>query len=188
MVKILEFKEFKRQLGLLLEAEGDTPDAADAPAAAPATPPPAPAPPAPDFGAPAPGGELPPDPAAQPPVPNAESEARFVFIDDAKDKPWHGNHDENGGTKSFTQYSVTPEDLAKWLDVHEFENDAELVNAAIAGKREMPEKVYVILKNEVKKGTLGTDKGTIDIKFDSDSNFSNPSTSDLNVVFLKTDK
>ena len=188
MVKILEFNEFKRNLKLIREAEGDTPDAADAPAAAPSPAAPA-APAAPDMGmpAPAPGGELPPDPNAAPPAPGAEGDMRFVFIDDAKKKPWHGNHDEDGGTKRFTQYSITNDDLTKWLDAHEFEKDQELIIAAFTGKRDIPEKVYQILKKEVKDGMLGTDKGTIDIKFDSDTKFNNPSTTDLNIVFLKSD-
>lgn len=187
MVKILEFNEFKKQLQLIKEAEGDTPDAADAPAAAAPAPPltaPAPAP-MPDAAATPPAGELPADPNAQPPAAGATGEMRFVFIDDAEKKPWHGNHDSDGGTKRFTQYSVSQEDLTKWLDVHEFEEDQALVMAALAGKREMPEKIYSILKKEVKEGTLGTDKGTIDIKFDSEKDFDNPSTTDLDVVFLK---
>ena len=189
MVKILEFKEFKKKLALIREAEGDTPDAADAPAAPPAPAPAPAAPAAPDMGAPAPapGGELPPDPNAAPPTPNAEGDMRFVFIDDAEKKPWHGNHDADGGTKRFTQYSITKDDLTKWLDAHEFEKDQELIMAAFTGKREVPEKVYSILKKEVKSGMLGTDKGTLDIKFDSDKKFDNPSTTDLNIVFLKSD-
>jgi hypothetical protein len=186
MVKILEFNEFKKKIQLIREAEGDTPDAADAPAPpAPAAATPPPPAPMPDLGATPPAGELPADPAAQPPSPGAEGEMRFVFIDDAEKKPWHGNHDADGGTKRFTQYSISQEDLTKWLDVHEFEEDQALVTAALAGKREMPEKVYTILKKEVKDGTLGTDKGTIDIKFDSEKDFDNPSTTDLDVVFLK---
>ena len=58
--------------------------------------------------------------------------------------------------------------------------------AALAGRRPMPQDVYSTFKKEVVAGDLGTDKGIIDIKFDSDSNFSNPSTSDLEVVFLKS--
>jgi len=140
------------------------------------------------MGAPEMGGELPPDPNAPAAAPGSEEEAKFIFIDDAEKKPWYGNHNQDGGTKRFTQYSIPKEDLIKWLDVHEFENDQELVTASLAGKRDMPKKVYDILKKEVKDGTLGTDKGTVDIKFDSEKNFDKPSTTDLNVIFLKSEK
>jgi hypothetical protein len=185
MVKILEFKEFKRRLQLIREAEGDTPDAADAPAAAPPPPPPAPtASPAPDLGA-APTGELPPDPNAAPASPGAETDMRFVFMDEPKDKKWRGHHDKDGGTKRFTQYAVTKDELTKWLDVHDYAEEQELIMAALSGKREMPKKIYFDIKNEVERGILGTDKGTIDINFDSEKDFDNPSTTDLDVVFLK---
>lgn len=181
MVKILEFKEFKNRLRLT-EQDEITPDPADAPAA-PEAPVPAPAP----IEAPlAPAGELPPDPNAQPPAPAAPDEMKFVFIDDAPKKKWHGNHDENGGVKRFTQYAVTKDDLNKWIDVHEFEESNSLIITALSGKREMPTDVYKKFKSEVIDGTLGVDKGTIDITFDSDKKFDNPSTSNLEVVFLKT--
>lgn len=178
MVKILEFKDFKNKLFLMKEAD-ETPDTADAPAPAP---PPIPAPDQPI----APVGELPVDPGAQPPVPATADEMKFVFIDDADKKKWHGNHDENGGVKRFTQYGVTKDELNKWIDVHEFEESNSLIIAALSGKREMPTDVYKKFKSEVIDGTLGADKGTIDITFDSDKKFDNPSTTDLEVVFLKS--
>jgi hypothetical protein len=180
MVKILEFREFKN---LLIKEAEETPDAADAPAPAPAPEPvPAPAP----EPALAPEAELPPAPGEQPPVAAAPGEIQFVFMDDASKKPWRGNHDENGGVKRFTQYAIPPDELAKWIDVHEFEEDNELILAALAGKRDMPKSVYKKFKSEVMDGTLGTDKGTIDITFDSEKKFDNPSTTNLEVVFLKS--
>ena len=185
-MRILEFKEFKH---LLLE---DDPAAPPDPGAAPPPPPPAdpaaaapppPPPPAPDLGGP---GALPPDPNAPAAGPAAPTGSKFIFIQDAENKKWHGSHDENGGTKRFTQYEITPEDLTKWLEVHKFDKEKDLVMAALAGRRPMPQDVYSTFKKEVIAGDLGTDKGIVDIKFDSDSNFSNPSTSDLEVVFLKS--
>jgi len=181
MVRILEFKEFKMRL---MEAEGDPP--ASEPPASPAAIPP----PAPDMGAPMmdePPIPAPTDgPAAGTEVaPTAGEDMRFVFIKDAKDKKWHGTHDKEGGVKRFTQYSVKAEEVEKWIDVHKFSDDKELIMAALSGKRDMPERVYSVLKDEVEDGSLGTDRGTIDIKFDSDEDFSKPSTTDLNVVFLK---
>lgn len=190
MVKILEFKEFKRRLRLINEAEGDTPDAADAPAAAPPPAPAAPTPaPVPDMGgAPAATGELPPDPNAAPASPAAAG-MKFVFIEDAKKKKWYGHHDEDGGTKRFTQYAIENDAaLTDWLKVHGYEKDAELVKAALAGKKPMPANIYDDLKREVEDGKLGIDKGTIDIKFDSEKDLDNPSTSDVEVGFVKTSK
>lgn len=184
MVKILEFKEFKTRLKAVYEDEV-TPDAADAPAPAPAAAPAPPAMPPPDLGAGAPPA-LPPDPNA-PPAAAAPAEMKFVFIKDAIKKPWHGHHDsEAGGIKRLVQYVVTKEELEKWLDVHEFEAEKELVIAALAGKRAMPPEVYKKFKTEVKDGSLGSDRGTTDIKFDNDSAFDHPSTSDLDIVFLKS--
>jgi hypothetical protein len=175
MKRLLEFKEFK----LLLE--DDPAPAPDAAAAPPPPPPPAaappPPPPMPDMGG------LPPAPA--PTAPTGPGTIKFVFIGDAHDKKWHGNHDSDGGTKRFTQYEIAPDDLTKWLEVHQFDKDKDLVLAALSGKRSMPKEVYLKFKEEVKEGDLGTDKGTIDISFDSDTDFSNPSTTDLEVVFLK---
>ena len=186
MVRILEFKEFKTRLRAIYEDE-ITPDAADAPAPAPpaAAAPPPPMPP-PDLGAGVPPA-LPPDPNAPPAAAAGPTEMKFVFIRDAAKKPWHGHHDEEaGGIKRLVQYSVTQEELEKWLDVHEFEAEKELVMAALAGKRAMPPEVYKKFKSEVKDGSLGSDRGTTDIKFDTDSEFDQPSTSDLDIVFLKS--
>jgi hypothetical protein len=185
MVKILEFKEFKTRLRAVYEDEV-TPDAADAPAPPAAAPPPPPAMPAPDLGAGVPPA-MPPDPNAPPAAAAGPTEMKFVFIKDAVKKPWHGHHDsESGGTKRLVQYSVTKEELEKWLEVHEFEAESELVMAALAGKRTMPLDVYKKFKAEVKDGSLGSDRGTTDIKFDTDSDFDQPSTSDLDIVFLKS--
>ena len=179
-MRILEFKEFKT---LLLEDElTDAAAAPPAPEAAP--PPPAPdmaIPPAPDMGA-----GLPPDPNAAPVTPAATTSPKFIFIQDAENKKWFGSHDGQGGVKRFTQYEIEPEALIKWLEAHKMESDKDLVMAALAGRRNFPANIYSEFKEEVKDGLLGIDKGTVDITFDSDDNFNNPSTPDLDVVFLKS--
>ena len=179
-MRILEFKEFKT---LLLEDElTDAAAAPPAPEAAP--PPPAPdmaIPPAPDMGA-----GLPPDPNAAPVTPAATTSPKFIFIQDAENKKWFGSHDGQGGVKRFTQYEIEPEALTKWLEAHKMESDKDLVMAALAGRRNFPANIYSEFKEEVKDGLLGIDKGTVDITFDSDDNFNNPSTPDLDVVFLKS--
>ena len=179
-MRILEFKEFKT---LLLEDElTDAAAAPPAPEAAP--PPPAPdmaIPPAPDMGA-----GLPPDPNAAPVTPAATTSPKFIFIQDAENKKWFGSHDGQGGVKRFTQYEIDPEALTKWLEAHKMESDKDLVMAALAGRRNFPANIYSEFKEEVKDGLLGVDKGTVDITFDSDDNFKNPSTPDLDVVFLRS--
>lgn len=180
MVRILEFKEFKK---LLFEAdETETVAPASEPPAGP-PPPPAPEVAAPDLGMPAPD-----TPPAEAPTaePTPSDEMKFIFIKDAKSKKWHGTHSSEGGVKRFTQYAVTADELTKWLDVHKFDADKDIALASLAGKRDMPNEVYSTFKREVEDGSLGSEKGTIDIKFDSDTKFDNPSTSDLNVVFLKS--
>lgn len=181
-MRILEFKEFKN---LLLE---DEPAAIPPPAPDAAIPPPPPA--APDMGMPPPAPDmaagLPPDPNAAPVAPPANTSPKFIFIQDAENKKWFGSHDGQGGVKRFTQYEIDPEALTKWLEVHKMESDKDLVMAALAGRRNFPANIYSEFKEEVKNGLLGVDKGTVDITFDSDDNFNNPSTSDLDVVFLKS--
>jgi hypothetical protein len=181
-MRILEFKEFKN---LLLE---DEPAAIPPPAPDAAIPPPPPA--APDMGMPPPAPDmaagLPPDPNAAPVAPPANTSPKFIFIQDAENKKWFGSHDGQGGVKRFTQYEIDPEALTKWLEVHKMESDKDLVMAALAGRRNFPANIYSEFKEEVKNGLLGVDKGTVDITFDSDDNFNNPSTPDLDVVFLKS--
>lgn len=181
-MRILEFKEFKN---LLLE---DEPAAIPPPAPDAAIPPPPPA--APDMGMPPPAPDmaagLPPDPNAAPVAPPANTSPKFIFIQDAENKKWFGSHDGQGGVKRFTQYEIDPEALTKWLEVHKMESDKDLVMAALAGRRDFPANIYSEFKEEVKNGLLGVDKGTIDVTFDSDDNFKNPSTDDLEVVFLKS--
>lgn len=181
-MRILEFKEFKN---LLLE---DEPAAIPPPAPDAAIPPPPPA--APDMGMPPPAPDmaagLPPDPNAAPVAPSANTSPKFIFIQDAENKKWFGSHDGQGGVKRFTQYEIDPEALTKWLEVHKMESDKDLVMAALAGRRNFPANIYSEFKEEVKNGLLGVDKGTVDITFDSDDNFNNPSTPDLDVVFLKS--
>ena len=187
-MRILEFKEFKT---LLLE---------DEPAAVPPGPPTTPEaaippPPPPDMGMPpmppSPpdlGAGLPPDPNAVPVPPAATTSPKFIFIQDAENKKWFGSHDGQGGVKQFTQYEIDPKALTTWLEDHNMESNKDLVMAALAGKRPMPNSVYSTFHKEVTSGIVKgcTDKGTIDVTFDSDDNFKNPSTEDLEVVFLKS--
>jgi len=179
-MRILEFKEFKN---LLLE---DEPAAIPPPAPEAAIPPP---PPAPDMGmppAPDMGAGLPPDPNAAPVAPPTNTSPKIIFIQDAENKKWFGAHDGQGGVKRFTQYEIDPEALTKWLEVHKMESDKELVMAALAGRRDFPANIYSEFKEEVKGGLLGVDKGTVDVTFDSDDNFNNPTSDNLEVVFLRS--
>ena len=183
-MRILEFKEFKK---LLLEDE--LTDAAAAPPAPEAAPPPPPAPdmaipPAPDMGA-----GLPPDPNAAPVTPAATTSLKFIFIKDAKNKKWHGQHSENGGVKRFTQYEIGPEALTRWLEEHNMESNKDLVMAALAGKRPMPNSVYSTFHKEVTSGIVKdcTDKGTVDVTFKSDDNFKNPTSDNLEVNFVRVE-
>lgn len=178
-MKILDFTKFT----LLLEA--DDPAAAPAPppadAGGMAPPPPAPAPP------PALGGDMgAPAPAAGGPVQPTTTDMKFIFIQEAGKKEWHGHHDSDGGTKRFTMYKVTADEFTKWLEVHKLDQDKDLALAALAGRRKMPENLYKEFKKEVVDGTLGSDQGSLDVTFDSDTDLSNPSTDDLDVVFLRS--
>ena len=181
-MRILEFKEFKT---LLIEDEL-TDAAAATPAPDAATPPP----PAPDAAIPPPspdmGAGLPPDPNAAPVTPASTTSPKIIFIQDAENKKWFGAHDGQGGVKRFTQYEIDPEALTKWLEVHKMESDKDLVMAALAGRRDFPANIYSEFKEEVKGGLLGVDKGTVDVTFDSDDNFKNPTSDNLEVVFLKS--
>ena len=131
---------------------------------------------------------LPPDPNAPPVNPTAPPGKKFVFIQDAHVKKWHGDSDNEGGTKRFTEYEISDEELATWLEAHDDDDQAEIIKAALDGKRPMPQDVYLQFKKEVLDGTLGSDKGSIDVTFDSDKNFDNPTTANLEVVFLKSTK
>lgn len=180
-MEILGFREFQ----LLLE---DVDPLTTAPAVGTDMPAPTPPPPpAPDLGTGAPS-DLPPDPNAAPTTQTAPTELKFVFIQEAPLKKWHGEFDKNGGTKKFTVFGVSPEDLTKWLEAHNSDSDVNVVKAALFGKRAMPASLYHDFKREVETGELGTDKGSIDITFDSDKDFDNPATDDLDVVFLKSTK
>lgn len=187
---ILDFEQFQMQKQLILEQD-DTLGAP--PPASPATD----VPPAPTGGAmggappPPPedpfGAELPPDPNQQP-VPEEPKPFKFVFIQDAAHKKWYGQADKDGGVKRFTVYEITQEELDKWLDMHAEDEDSEKIKASLLGKRPMPSSVYSDFKKEVLSGDIGTDKGPIDITFDSDTDYDNPATDDLSVVFLRSSK
>jgi hypothetical protein len=66
------------------------------------------------------------------------------------------------------------------------ESDKDLVMAALAGRRDFPANIYSEFKEEVKDGLLGVDQGTVDVTFDSDDNFKNPTSDNLEVVFLRS--
>lgn len=186
-MEILDFDRFKKSK-LILEQDDPLAGGPPPPAASPATDTPPPPPMStPDLGM---SPTLPPDPNA-PQAPLAVEEPkdfRFVFIQDAAQKKWYGQSDQNGGVKRFTVYQITPDDLETWLAAHKDEANSELVKAALTGKRPMPSSVYSDFKREVIDGTLGTDNGPIDVTFDSDKDFDNPATDDLSVVFLRSGK
>jgi hypothetical protein len=66
------------------------------------------------------------------------------------------------------------------------ESDKDLVMAALAGRRDFPANIYSEFKKEVTDGLLGVDKGTVDVTFDSDDSFKNPTSDNLEVVFLRS--
>lgn len=189
-MEILSFDEFRKSVLILEQDELGAGAPPPPPSPAVDTPPPPPTTPLPpppvDFGAGS--STLPPDPNAPAPAPTEPTGLRFVFIQDAPQKKWHGEFDKDGGVKRFTVYEVSQEELEKWLTTHKDEEHAELVKAALNGKRPMPSNVYSDFKREVMDGTLGTDKGPIDVTFDSETDFDNPSTDDLTVVFLRSSK
>ena len=188
-MRILEFKEFKNLLleDELTDAATSTSDTALPPTALP--PPPTidtttTTPLAQDMGA-----GLPPDPNAAPVTPAATTSLKFIFINDAKNKKWHGQHSENGGVKRFTQYEIGPEAITRWLEEHNMESNKDLVMAALAGKRPMPNSVYSTFHKEVTSGIVNdcTDKGTVDVTFKSDDNFKNPTSDNLEVNFVRVE-
>jgi hypothetical protein len=192
MVKILEFKEFKSRLNPIYEDDAPAPEPPPpAPAGdAGAAPAPAPLPPPPpvDMGA---APTLPPDPTAAPAAPGAETDYKFVFIQDAPNTKWKS---EEFKTMELVKYSITPAELDEWIKDHtpntadptDFANN---IKAGITGSREMGHDVYKRFKDEVKSGSAGTNMGTIEIKFE-DTDFKSPSTdsNNLNVVFIKSNK
>lgn len=196
MIKILEFKEFKRKLNPIYEDEEAAPAATPDPGAsagAPAPPPPPPAgvtlaPPPPDMGA---APALPPDPNAAPAAPGAPGDYKFVFIQDAPNEKWKS---EQFKTMDMIKYSITQAELDEWAKGHS-PNDADAaeftkaVKAGITGVRPMTQATYKRFKAEVKDGSLGTNMGKIEIKFENDK-FKNPSTdsNNIDVVFLKSDE
>jgi hypothetical protein len=141
-----------------------------------------------DMGAPP---ALPPDPNATPAAPGAETDYKFVFIQDAPNTKWKS---EQFKTMDLVKYSITPAELDEWIKDHtpkdadatEFANK---VKAGMTGARPMNHEIYKTFKTEVKKGLKGTNMGSIEIKFDDD-NFKNPSTdsNNLSVVFVRSDK
>lgn len=183
---ILDFAQFKKALLILEDTMGKT-----VPPASPAMDMPPTAPAAPgtnptqDMGL---GMELPPDPNVAPPVPEEPKPFKFVFIQDAAHKKWYGQADKDGGIKRFSVYEVMPDELESWITNHSQDEDTNLIQAALNGKRPMPSSVYSDFKREILSGSLGADKGPIDITFDSDTDYDNPATDDLGVVFLRSTK
>lgn len=190
-MEILDFHRFK----MLLEAEGDETPAEETPAEP--VEPPAPeevpaddsaAPPATDTSSPAPSApaadpfasaELPPDPNA--PVAAAPSSTvKFVMLD--SDRDWHSTYDDGGGVKRFTEYELETGDLEKWIDQNGLSADKEQILQSFQGKKAMPQSAYDKLKKSLRGDSIGKDRGDIDIEYDDKKI---PSTSDLNVVFIK---
>lgn len=188
-MEIFDFNQFRT----ILILEQDDPTAV---AASPPPPPPSPAGDVPPPPPSSPGSQFPStepliggDQTGQtPPTAPTIQPFKFVFIQDAPHKKWYGVHDKDGGIKRFTVYEVVPDELEKWIEAHEHGEHADLIKAALSGKRHMPSSAYSYFKKEVINGSLGSDLGPIDIKFDSETDFDNPSTEDLEVVFLKSKK
>lgn len=188
-MEILNFSKFK----LLLEAEGDPetepatepvePPADETPAdPAPAADAPADAPPisSPDpMADPFAGAVLPPDPNA-PAASSGTGSTRIVFLD--KDKSWHSEFTDGGGVKRYKEYELPQADLDKWITDNNFTDKKEQITVALTGTKALPEDVYDKLKSALSSDKLGKDRGDIDINYDDKSI---PSTSDLDVIFLK---
>lgn len=190
-MEILSFERFK----LLLEAEGD-PETTETPVepveppapeeAAPAEP----AEPAPTDSPAAASPSTPPsDPfasASLPPDPNAPVAAgpattiKFVLLD--PDKDWHSTYDDGGGVKRFTEYEIESSDLEKWIDENGLSAEKDQIMKAFQGKKGIPTSAYDKIKSALRKDSIGKDLGDIDIEYDDKTI---PSTSDLNVVFVK---
>jgi len=190
-MEILGYTEFIKNKHLILEQD-DTMGAAPPPPSPAGDIPPSTSMPPTDDSLGSVGGAmdpfLPEDPNQQTAISKPAEPYKFVFIQDAAHKKWHGHSDKNGGTKRFSTYSIDKEELTKWIDSHAGDYDPEKIKAALEGKRKMPSLIYSKFKKDVLAGDLGTDKGPIDISFDSDTDFDNPSTDDLSVVFLRSTK
>lgn len=198
-MEILSFQQFK--LLLEAEAEGDLekqetetpaePVEPPAPEEAPAEPTPA-EPAAADAGstsAPSMPSAPPSDPfayASLPPDPNAPvatpqvKPIRFVLLD--SDKEWHSTYDAGGGVKRFNEYEIEVADLEKWIDENGYSAEKDSIMKAFQGKKSLSSAVYNKLKSALRKESIGKDRGDIDIEYDDKLV---PSTSDLNVVFVK---
>lgn len=188
-MEILDFQKFK----MLLEAEGDDapteetqPEPVEPPApeeAAPAEPTSEPASTdsttAPIASDPFASATLPPDPNA-PVAAGPSSTIKFVMLD--ADKDWHSTYDDGGGVKRFTEYELETSDLDKWIEENGLSADKEAILNSLQGKKTMPVDAYDKLKKSLRSDSIGKDRGDIDIEYDEKKV---PSTSDLNVIFVK---
>lgn len=188
-MEILSFQRFK----LLLEAEGDPetsetetpaepvepPAPEEAPAAAGTSSTSAPSTPSAPLSDPFADASLPPDPNAPVATPQDKS-IRFVLLD--SDEEWHSTYDDGGGVKRFNEYEIDPADLEKWIDENGYSAEKDSIMKAFQGKKTISSAVYNKLKSALRKESVGKDRGDIDIEYDDELV---PSTSDLNVVFVK---
>ena len=122
---------------------------------------------------------LPPDPNA-PVETTPSSMIKFVMLD--PDKDWHSEYDDGGGIKRFPEYEVDAADLAKWIDSNGLTGEKDQIMQAFQGKKSMSNEAYDKLKKALKGDSLGKERGDLDIEYDEKSI---PSTTDLNVVFVK---
>lgn len=178
-MKILNFNEYM----LVLEADDITATAPISVEPIPATP--SAPPPDMSFSSSTPDAfsdaALPPDPNA--PVQTDEpSTIRMIFLD--KDKDWHSQYSDGGGVKRFKEYEVPTADFEKWLTDNNLIDNRELIFNSINGKQTMPPDIYDKLKTAFTSDKLGKDRGDIDIDYD---NKNIPSTSDLEIIFIKKD-
>lgn len=184
-MKILDFETYRRKL--LLEAEGDAPEAPAEPAPAPeapAEPAPASTPPPPPMPDSAPidmGSTLPPDPNAPAAAPAGSGTIKLVIID--SDKKWHTKYSDGGGVKRYPEYEVTQAEIDKWITDSGLTDKAADINAAISGKKSLESDVLDKLKKSLNTKSFGKDRGEVDITFDANVH---PSTSDLELIFVKS--
>lgn len=122
---------------------------------------------------------LPPDPNAPVATPQVKP-IRFILLD--SDKEWHFAYDDGGGVKRFNEYEIDPADLEKWIDENGYSAEKDSIMKAFQGKKTLSSAVYNKLKSALRKESIGKNRGDIDIEYDDKLV---PSTSDLNVVFVK---
>ena len=187
-MEILTFSQFR----LLLEAGGTEPEAADpnskpqeienAPQSQPTQTTSSFIPPSQPF-TPSPQDtsfELPEDPNAQP-IDNGPKPIKFVLLDTST--KWHMKYSDGGGVKRYNEYQIMPDELDSWINSNSLSNFKNDIISSISGKTQLDKSVYDKLKNALLSKKIGKNIGISDIIYDPNNN---PSTSDLDINFLKS--